>query len=121
MGPLQLRNRFVAAPMERNYCAEDGSVTERYIAYLGARAAGGAALVHTEAGYVRADGKGRPRQLALDDDRHVSGLRTLTDAVHHHGALIGTELNHGGRTTQRAVSGHQPVAPSRPPMPRSPS
>ncbi|MER6980811.1 hypothetical protein ABT317_28550 [Streptomyces carpinensis] len=50
VGPLQLRNRFVAAPMERNYCTEDGSVTERYIAYLAARATGGAALVHTEAG-----------------------------------------------------------------------
>ncbi|WP_392958709.1 FAD-dependent oxidoreductase [Streptomyces sp. LN245] len=112
MGPLQLRNRFVAAPMERNYCAEDGSVTERYIAYLGARAAGGAALVHTEAGYIRADGRGRPRQLALDDDRHVPGLRALADAVHRHGALIGMELNHGGRTTHPAVSGHQPVAPS---------
>ncbi|MFF1595405.1 hypothetical protein ACFVY0_46395, partial [Streptomyces sp. NPDC058286] len=112
MGPLQLRNRFVAAPMERNYCAKDGSVTERYIAYLGARAAGGAALVHTEAGYVRADGKGRPLQLALDDDRHVPGLRALTDTVHRHGALIGMELNHGGRTTRRDVNGHRPVAPS---------
>lgn len=68
--------------------------------------------MHTEAGYIRADGKGRPRQLALDDDRHVPGLRALADAVHRHGALIGMELNHGGRTTQRAVSGHQPVAPS---------
>ncbi|WP_221358852.1 FAD-dependent oxidoreductase [Streptomyces beigongshangae] len=112
VGPLHLRNRFVAAPMERNYCTEDGSVTDRYVAYLAARAAGGAALVHTEAGYVRADGRGRPRQLALDDDRHIPGLRALSDAVHRHGAHLGTELNHGGRTTRRAVSGHRPVAPS---------
>ncbi|MFD5514707.1 hypothetical protein [Streptomyces sp. NPDC127066] len=49
-GPPQPRNRFVAAPVERSHCAEDGSVTERYVACLGARAAGGAALVHTEAG-----------------------------------------------------------------------
>ncbi|MDQ0771658.1 2,4-dienoyl-CoA reductase-like NADH-dependent reductase (Old Yellow Enzyme family)/thioredoxin reductase [Streptomyces aurantiacus] len=112
VGPLRLRNRFVAAPMERNYCTEDGSVTDQYVAYLAARAAGGAALVHTEAGYVRADGKGRPRQLALDDDRYLPGLRALSDAIHHHGAYLGMELNHGGRTTQQAVSGHRPVAPS---------
>ncbi|MEV5759498.1 FAD-dependent oxidoreductase [Streptomyces tendae] len=112
IGPLRLRNRFVAAPMERNYCTEEGGVTEQYVAYLSARAAGGAAVVHTEAGYVRADGKGRPRQLALDDDRHIPALRTLADAVHQHGAHLGMELNHGGRTTRRAVNGHRPVAPS---------
>jgi 2,4-dienoyl-CoA reductase-like NADH-dependent reductase (Old Yellow Enzyme family) len=112
LGPLLLRNRFVAAPMERNHCTEAGSVTERYVAYLAARAAGGAALVHTEAGYVRADGKGRPRQLALDNDRHIPGLRVLADAVHAHGAYLGMELNHGGRTARRAVSGYRPVAPS---------
>ncbi|GAA4811780.1 FAD-dependent oxidoreductase [Streptomyces ziwulingensis] len=112
LGPLRLRNRFVAAPMERNYCTEDGSVTEAYRGYLTARAAGGAALVHTEAGYVRADGRGRPRQLALDHDRHLPGLRALADAVHAHGAHLGAELNHGGRTARSAVSGHRPVAPS---------
>ncbi|MFG3208502.1 oxidoreductase [Streptomyces tendae] len=112
LGPLRLRNRFAAAPMERNYCSVSGSVTEEYVAYLAARAAGGAALVHTEAGYVRADGKGRPRQLALDDDRHIPGLRALADAVHAHGAHLGMELNHGGRTARRAVTGHRPVAPS---------
>jgi 2,4-dienoyl-CoA reductase-like NADH-dependent reductase (Old Yellow Enzyme family)/thioredoxin reductase len=112
MGPLRLRNRIVAAPMERNYCTEDGAVTEQYVAYLTARAAGGAALVHTEAGYVRADGKGRPRQLALDDDRHIPALSALADAVHRHGAHLGMELNHGGRTTSRAVTGQRPVAPS---------
>ncbi len=54
-----LRNRIVSAPMERNYCALDGTPTQRYAAYLAARAAGGAALVFTEAAYVRADGRGR--------------------------------------------------------------
>ncbi|WTI72546.1 hypothetical protein OG397_40845 [Streptomyces sp. NBC_00728] len=52
------------------------------------------------------------RQLALADDRHVPGLRALADAVHLHGTLICMALNHGGRTTHPAVSGHQPVAPS---------
>ncbi|MFC6372974.1 FAD-dependent oxidoreductase [Nonomuraea thailandensis] len=112
LGPVRLRNRFVAAPMERNYCEPDGAVTGRYTAYLARRARGGAALVFAEAAYVRADGKGRLRQLGVDTDACVPGLARLAGAVHDGGALLGVELNHGGRTAQSAVSGFQPVAPS---------
>lgn len=112
LGPVRLRNRFVAAPMERNYCELDGTVTDRYTAYLARRARGGAALVFAEAAYVRADGKGRLRQLGADTDARVPGLARLAAAVHDGGALLGVELNHGGRTAQSAVSGFRPVAPS---------
>ncbi|WP_222871752.1 FAD-dependent oxidoreductase [Nonomuraea sp. PA05] len=112
LGPVRLRNRFVAAPMERNYCEPDGTATGRYAAYLARRAHGGAALVFAEAAYVRADGKGRARQLGADTDARVPGLARLAEAVHAGGALFGVELNHGGRTAQSAVSGFRPVAPS---------
>ncbi|KSZ56408.1 NADH-dependent oxidoreductase [Rhodococcus pyridinivorans KG-16] len=111
-GPVRLRNRFVSAPMERNYCAPDGGMTDEYIAYLERRAAGGAALVFTEASYVRADGKGRIRQMGVDDDDRIPGIARMAEALHAHGALVGVELNHGGRTAQGTVSGFVPVAPS---------
>jgi hypothetical protein len=41
VGPLRLRNRVVAAPMERNYADRGGRSTARYEAYLRARAADG--------------------------------------------------------------------------------
>jgi 2,4-dienoyl-CoA reductase-like NADH-dependent reductase (Old Yellow Enzyme family) len=112
VGTVELRNRVVSPPMERNYCTVDGTVTDRYIAYLRARAAGGAALLFTEATYVRADGRGRLRQLGAHADHVMPGLRALADAVHAEGALLGVELNHSGRVGQSAVSGFQPVAPS---------
>jgi 2,4-dienoyl-CoA reductase-like NADH-dependent reductase (Old Yellow Enzyme family)/thioredoxin reductase len=112
LGPLRLRNRFVSAPMERNYCEIDGTMTERYIDYLARRAQGGAALVFTEASYVRADGKGRIRQMGVDVGERIPGIARMADAVHAHGALVGVELNHGGRTAQGAVSGFVPVAPT---------
>ncbi len=112
IGGLRLRNRFVSAPMERNYCDPDGTMTDRYIDYLARRARGGAALVFTEASYVRADGKGRIRQMGIDDDDQIPALAKMTRAVHAYGALVGVELNHGGRTAQGAVSGFVPVAPS---------
>lgn len=112
IGNVVLRNRFVSAPMERNYCDADGVLTDRYLDYLERRAAGGAALVFTEASYVRADGKGRIRQMGVDDDAQVPQLTALAERIHRHGALLGVELNHGGRTAQGAVSGFTPVAPS---------
>lgn len=112
LGDVVLRNRFVAAPMERNYCETDGSMTDHYVDYLALRARGGAALVFAEAAYVRADGKGRVRQMGVDVDERVPGMARLADAVHAHSALVGVELNHGGRTAQGAVSGFRPVAPS---------
>ncbi|MGV9711689.1 oxidoreductase [Gordonia sp. NPDC003424] len=112
LGNVQLRNRFVSAPMERNYCDADGILTDHYVDYLERRAAGGAALVFTEASYVRADGKGRIRQMGIDDDAQIPQLTTLARAIHRHGSLLGVELNHGGRTAQGAVSGFTPVAPS---------
>jgi 2,4-dienoyl-CoA reductase-like NADH-dependent reductase (Old Yellow Enzyme family) len=112
VGGVELRNRVVSPPMERNYGTPDGAVTDRYVAYLRARAAGGAALVFTEATYVRADGRGRARQLGAHGDHVIPGLRALADAVHAEGALLGVELNHSGRVAHSGVSGFQPVAPS---------
>jgi 2,4-dienoyl-CoA reductase-like NADH-dependent reductase (Old Yellow Enzyme family) len=109
---VTLRNRVVSPPMERNYCDLDGTVTDRYVAYLESRARGGTALLFTEASYVRIDGRGREREMGVHGDHVIPGLRRLADAVHAHGALIGVELNHGGRVAQSFVSGHQPVAPS---------
>jgi 2,4-dienoyl-CoA reductase-like NADH-dependent reductase (Old Yellow Enzyme family) len=109
LGPVTLRNRIVGAPMERNHCASDGTMTPEYVTYLEARAAGGAALMFTEAAYVRLDGKGRVR---LDADRQIVGIARLVRAVHRQGATLGVELNHGGRTAQSRVHGRRTVAPS---------
>ena len=97
------------------------TMTDDYIAYLERRAAGGAALVFTEASYVRADGKGRIRQMGVDEDDRIPGIARMADALHAHGALAGVELNHGGRTAQGAVSGFVPVAPTPIPCTARPS
>lgn len=110
--PRTLRNRLASAPMERNYGATDGSITEQYIDYLVTRARAGLGLVTTEATYVRADGKGRTHQLGLHTDAMIPGLRRLTDTLHAEGALAAVEINHGGRTAQAAVSGFKNLAPS---------
>ncbi|TDD96307.1 FAD-dependent oxidoreductase [Actinomadura rubrisoli] len=112
LGALTLANRVVAAPMERNYCGPDGVPTGHYEHQVSALARGGSALVYAEAAYVRADGRVRPRQLAIDDDGAIAGVRRLADAVHRGGALFGMQLVHGGRLARAEVSGFTSVAPS---------
>ncbi len=98
--------------MERNLSDLDGHLTPRYRKYLADRATGGAALIFTEASFVRQDGKGRKRQMGVHNDSIIPPLAHLAKEIHDHGALLGIELNHGGRTAQAKVSGLQPVAPS---------
>jgi 2,4-dienoyl-CoA reductase-like NADH-dependent reductase (Old Yellow Enzyme family) len=112
IGGVELRNRVVMAPMDRNYCEPDGSVSARYVAYLTERAAGGAALVYPEAAFVRADGRCQAHQMGLHSSEIVDPLARLADAVHQHGALLGVQLNHGGNTSKASISGYEPVAPS---------
>jgi len=98
--------------MEKNYCLPSGLATERYAAYLGARASAGVALLYTESSFVRQDGKARRFQLGVHEDAMIPGLRVLAHAVHAQGALLGVELNHAGRNASPAVSGVPCIAPS---------
>ncbi len=98
--------------MERNYSDLSGRAMPVYAAYLGARAAGGAALLFTEASYVRQDAKARLHQSGMHDDKVLPGLQTIARAVHEHGSLLGVEVNHAGRVVPSSVSQRMPVGPS---------
>lgn len=112
IGNLRIRNRIISAPMERNYANKDGSVSQRYIDNLSAKAKGGAGLIFVESTFVDPRGKGREYQLGCHDDRLIPGLKRLADAVHRHGAMIALELQFSGRQTSGKVTGMQPIAPS---------
>lgn len=98
--------------MERNYSDLAGRAMPAYAAYLGARAAGGAALLFTEASYVRQDSKARLHQAGMHDDSVLPGLQSIARVVHEHGALLGVEVNHAGRVVPSSVSQRMPVGPS---------
>jgi 2,4-dienoyl-CoA reductase-like NADH-dependent reductase (Old Yellow Enzyme family)/thioredoxin reductase len=109
---LELPNRVLMAPMEKNLCTADGAMTQRYIEYLVARARGGVGLVRVEATYVDPVGKGRPFQCGAHADQILPQLRRMTQAVHEAGGRVSLELAHCGRQTNALISGSQPVAPS---------
>ncbi len=109
---VELKNRLISAPCERNYANTDGSVTQQYIDYLVERAKGGVGLIIVESMYTGPVGRGHIRQLGIYDDRLIPGLRRMTDAVHQHGAKVASELMYTGREASSYITGFQPVAPS---------
>lgn len=118
IGKMQLKNRIVMAPMETQYAAEDGHVTERNKDYYEARARGGAALIIVEATYIHRQGWAHANQLSISDDKFIPGLSELVQAIHKHGAKAAIQINHAGRDAKMALqNGIQIVAPSPLPSP----
>ena len=120
IGKMRLKNRIIMAPISTNLAGEDGAVTEVLIFHYAERARGGVGLVTVEnvcVDYpVGRHGAAQPR---IDEDRFISGLRRLGDAVHEAEALIAVELAHPGASADlRCTEGQAPVAPSAVPRPK---
>lgn len=112
IGTMEVKNRFVMAPMVTNYCEQDGSVNDRLVAYHRARARGGVGLIITEATYVHNSGKGFPHEMGIYKDELIPGLKKLADAVHEEEGKIAIQLYHSGRQSYEAVTGMTLIAPS---------
>jgi 2,4-dienoyl-CoA reductase-like NADH-dependent reductase (Old Yellow Enzyme family)/thioredoxin reductase len=117
IGTMEVKNRFVMAPMVTNYCEKDGTVTDRLLAYHRARAKGGVGLIITEAAYVHPCGKGFSNELGIYKDELITGLKKLADAVHAENGKIAVQLYHSGRQSYTAVTGMPLIAPSPIPCP----
>jgi 2,4-dienoyl-CoA reductase-like NADH-dependent reductase (Old Yellow Enzyme family) len=105
-----LPNRMVLAPMCQ-YSAKDGVAGDWHLVHLGKFALGGFGLVMTEATAVEERGRITHGDLGLWSDRHIAGLRRVTDFIHAEGALAAIQLAHAGRkaSTQRPWEGHGPL------------
>src|ERR1700689_4997309 len=104
IGGLELKNRVLMAPMEKNLCTADGVVTTRYIEYLVERAQADVALLRMEATYVDPVGQGRPFQAGAHSDVIIPALTRLTAAVRAAGGRTSVELGHCGRQTSSVVT-----------------
>lgn len=97
IGTLELRNRIFQTAMGTDLANEDGTCGERIISFYEARAKGGAALLTMGAvGVSYPRGKVQGHQVGISEDKFISGLKRLTDAVHGHGARIAAQLHNGG-------------------------
>lgn len=117
IGNIEIKNRFIVAPMATNYCPGDGTASETFIAYHEAKAKGGWGLIIAENCAIDPKGKAYPFIPGLWEDSQIEGYSELTKRVHAHGAKIFTQPYHPGRQASRKTAGVQPVAPTAIPCP----
>lgn len=106
------RNRIAVAPMCQ-YSADDGLGNDWHVQNLGAKAAGGAGIVFTEATHVSAVGRITPHCLGLWTEAHQALLARLAAIITACGSVPGIQVAHAGRKASCKVpwQGGRPIAP----------
>jgi 2,4-dienoyl-CoA reductase-like NADH-dependent reductase (Old Yellow Enzyme family) len=105
------RNRIVVAPMCQ-YSAQDGLGSDWHVQHLGARAAGGAGIVMTEATHVSDIGRITPHCLGLYNADHAALLARLAAIITTCGSVPAIQIAHAGRKASSNVpwDGGKPIA-----------
>ncbi len=104
------RNRIVVSPMCQ-YSARDGLGSDWHVQHLGARAAGGAGIVFTEATHVSAMGRITHGCLGLYNAEHQALLTRLAAVITLCGSVPGIQIAHAGRKASSQVpwEGGKPI------------
>ena len=108
----EFKNRLVVSAMVTSYCNEDGTPTERFIAYHEEKAKGGWGIICTEDYTIAPNVGGFKKLPGLWDDSLIAPHRELTERVHKHGGKIVAQIYHAGRETTTDIAGAKPVGPS---------
>ena len=118
IGSVATKNRILLSAHDVGFC-DDGLISDRYIGYLEARARGGCGLIVTCSQKVHPSG-GRSGDPQAWREENVPRYRKLAAALHKHGALAFSQLNHIGQQdmgSQDIDEWHAPLAPSAIPSP----
>jgi len=97
IGPLELANRIVIAPMCQ-YSAEDGLANDWHMIHLGSLALSGAGLLMTEAAAISPEGRITPHDLGIWSDECQAALGRVVQAIRRHSPIkLAIQLAHAGR------------------------
>ncbi|MDT7043587.1 alkene reductase [Candidatus Nitronereus thalassa] len=112
LGPYELSNRIVMAPLTRNRAGAGNIPQPLNVEYYAQRATAG--LIITEASQVSAQGVGYPNTPGIHTKEQVKGWKKVTEAVHQQHGRIFLQLWHVGRISHPSLqpNGALPVAPS---------
>ncbi len=111
LGPLELPNRVLMAPLTRSRAEEDHIPGALMAEYYSQRASAG--LIIAEATMAMEGHSSFIREPGIHSAAQVEGWRLSTDAVHQRGGRIVLQLWHGGRACHPVLNGGRaPVAPS---------
>jgi 2,4-dienoyl-CoA reductase-like NADH-dependent reductase (Old Yellow Enzyme family) len=93
---ITLRNRTVMSPMTM-YNSVDGKLDDYHVSYLGARAAGGFALIFGEQMAITPDGRTTVHCAGIWSDDQIEGHARVCRIVERMGAVPAIQLGHTGR------------------------
>ena len=112
LGPYELTNRMVMAPLTRNRAGIRNVPQNMNVEYYAQRASAG--LIITEATQISPQGVGYPHTPGIHNWEQVQGWRRVTEAVHERGGRMFLQLWHVGRISHPSLqpNGTLPVAPS---------
>ncbi len=112
LGPIDLRNHLVMAPMTRNRANSDNIPNLLMAEYYAQRATAG--LIVTEGTSPSPNGLGYPRIPGIFSLAQVIAWQPVTEAVHRKGAKIFMQLMHCGRIAHslNLPAGARVLAPS---------
>ena len=111
MQGIELKNRFLMAPMTRSRSSQPGDIPNQMNAkYYAQRASAG--MIITEATQVSLQGKGYANTPGIYTSEQIEGWKLVTEAVHQAGSKIFLQLWHVGRVSSERVNGLRPIGPS---------
>ena len=116
LGPLELENRIVVAPMCQ-YSAVDGNAQDWHLIHLGNLSLSGAGLLVIEATAVSPEARITPGDLCLYSDENETALKRVMDAVAKYAVSpMVIQLAHAGRkaSSQAPWDGGVQILPDEP-------
>jgi len=102
---LQLRNKYILAPMKLGYSDRTGVITEKHLNFYDLRSKHIGAVT-PEPLFMDSGLRELPTQIGIDDDSKIDGLKKLTGLIHSNGAKTIAHLNHPGRMVNPKIPGN---------------
>ena len=122
MNPFKIKettipNRIVFPPVQTNYAAEDGEVTDRLISFYKTIAQNNVGLTIVGATGISPFSRLGDHAFCLYEQRHISSGKKLFKSIEEVGSIPAVQLNHGGRVMNPALAGVKIIGPSAVPSP----
>jgi 2,4-dienoyl-CoA reductase-like NADH-dependent reductase (Old Yellow Enzyme family)/thioredoxin reductase len=102
---LNLKNRFIMAPVKTGYSDGTGIITARHLEFYKQRAPYLGAVI-PEPLYIDKGLRELPTQIGIDGEDKIQGLKELTGLFHSYDTKAIAHLNHPGRMANPMIPGN---------------
>ncbi|KFE41886.1 NADH-dependent flavin oxidoreductase [Staphylococcus agnetis] len=91
----RIKNKFVLAPLTHTLSNDDGTASDREIAFMKSRTHD-VGMAITAASYINIEGKAFPGHPSISKEADLEGLSELARTIKQNGAVAIMQIHHGG-------------------------